>query len=826
MPSASQSPTGTTSQGSILLLEEYDALAAAISSALRKFAPSHLTHVARSLVDAKALARKIDPDLFVIDFDPAFSGLTVFLQKMQELHPHAKVLIIAGKVPRQIVAEARSAGALQFVGKPFDVPEFGAAVQALLGPWTEPETATPRATLESLSLPDVLLAQCAGARTVALEIKNGAGRSGEILVREGRLSHAETGRKSGSDALRYMMTWRNIEIRERERPRSSGRSIEKDWTDLLIEAFREIKAKRPKPPPEKIVPPKTRPKTGKKIVVVDDTEMLLIFVDDVLMTTNPELQITMAPNAVTGIKEIERVKPDLVLLDYSLPDLNGDEVCRRLLQNSATAQIPVLMMSGHVLEMAKAAATLDNVVATIAKPFLSDALVSLVQQTLKEPRPVRKKPTPAKKQVSQRPPAPSPTVAPPPVAAKKSPPPAPIVAPPPVAAKKSPPPAPTAAPPPVAAKEPPPPAPIVATPPAAPPQPAPPPSPPPAPLPVIEPPPKQTTEIPPAPPIPEPPAPAPAPPSPSPAPAPTPTEAIPPIEEPTLPVEPAPVAAEKIEPVPPPVTPPPQPAKAKTAASRPPSPWPTAARLRAKLFPKPPRQVPEERVSKPPRHAAPAEQATESPKPAPPEVLEPIRPFEPGLISAPVMPMGAKDVVLGLFLDVVSVQLTPELRMGSIRARPSSLEVSLHVASPEIQAALPTTGFQLGRVGLDENGRITTLRLIPRREPFKAAQTRNALQIGGVAVIPIDSTTRVQLTPTADCRMTMHLFAHLELAGVELSPTFQVSQLVLKNRSNTVQVTLNPQAAGQESSGTKCETLAVNLNHSAQITELLLNPLR
>ena len=49
-------------------------------------------------------------------------------------------------------------------------------------------------------------------------------------------------------------------------------------------------------------------------------------------------------------------------------------------------------MSGHVHEMTAAAEKLPNVVATIAKPFLSEALVALVRQTLKE-GPVRKKPS-------------------------------------------------------------------------------------------------------------------------------------------------------------------------------------------------------------------------------------------------------------------------------------------------------------------------------------------------------------------------------------------------------------------------------------------------
>jgi len=85
------------------------------------------------------------------------------------------------------------------------------------------------------------------------------------------------------------------------------------------------------------------------------------------------------------LREIERVIPDLVLLDYSLPDFNADELCALLLQNERTAHVPVLMMSGHVPEMTAAAARFPNIVATIEKPFLSDALMSIVHRTLKTP---------------------------------------------------------------------------------------------------------------------------------------------------------------------------------------------------------------------------------------------------------------------------------------------------------------------------------------------------------------------------------------------------------------------------------------------------------
>ena len=736
MPSALQSLIGTTPQGSILLIEEYDALAAAIGSALKKFAPQHVTHVARSLTEAKALAKGVDPDLFVIDFDPGYPGLTEFLQKIRSAHPDARVLIIGGSIPGETAANRRSFGALQFVGKPFEVADFGAAVQALLGPWKDSETANSRGSLRSLSLADVVLAQCAGKRSVRIEVKQNAEKSGEIHVWEGQVSHAETGRHSGPEALQKMLVWPGAEMREREKP-TSRRTIERaEWAPLLLEALREIKAQRPAPP-EKVPLPKPPAKTGKKIVAIDDTDMLLIFVEDVLATADPQLQITTALNGKSGLKEIERVMPDLVLLDYSLPDINGDEICRQLLQNDRTARIPVLMMSGHVPELAQAAAAFENVTATIAKPFLSEAFIDLVQKTLSA------KPLPARKAA----PVVEPTKAPPPLPkaaveqpSRRS------------RARKRSKPAPTA--PSLPPKEPVQPA--AAAPAKAPPlQPS---KPTPAAAPSL---------VPKVPPRPAPPAPAKAPPLPPSLPA----------EEPRRPAQVA-----KGEPLVPPPSPP---------------------------IDKPPRLMDGEHVESKPRVAP-------SPTITPPE------PATVAKISAPVVSNGKNDVVLGLFLEVAAMQLTPELRMGAIRARPYSLTVSLHVPSPTLRATLSQTGFQLGRVALDGNGRIATVRLIPTLQPFKAAETRKALQIGAVALVPINSKERIQLTSAANAPMTMQLLAHLEIAGVELSDGFQVAQLVLKNRNNTVRVTLDSQAIGQEEAGAAREIAAVRLDHSGQIAELLL----
>ena len=383
MPAFHQPSAGTASHRSILLLEEYEALAAAIGSALKKFAPQHATVIARSLAQAETLGAKICPELFIIDVDPPWPGITDFLEKMRDAHPDAGVLVIGCAIPPAIAVERGSFSALQFIEKPFELAMFEAAVQALLGPWRESKSASPRGSLRILNPIDVVLLHYAAGANVIIDVHASGEQPGEIHLTGGQVSHAETEKLTGAEALREILTWSEARMNERAAAVPTRSTIQPDWSATLLEVLRELKASQVPgiPITEKAVAAKPPAKMGKKIVLIDDTDMLLIFVEDVLATADPELQITTALNATDGIKEIERVNPDLVLLDYSLPDFNGDEVCRRLLENEHTARVPVLMMSAHVAEMNAAAARFENVVATIEKPFLSEALVSLVQRT-------------------------------------------------------------------------------------------------------------------------------------------------------------------------------------------------------------------------------------------------------------------------------------------------------------------------------------------------------------------------------------------------------------------------------------------------------------
>jgi two-component system, OmpR family, alkaline phosphatase synthesis response regulator PhoP len=632
VPVRSKSSNADPPQPSIVLLEEYDALAAAISSALKKFASQHIAVVARSLGELEKLAGDLNPELFIFDVDPPWAGLTNLLEQVRDSHPSARALVIGDPIPSEIAAERGSSGALQFIEKPFELATFGAAVQALLGPRAES-----RGTLRALGPIDALLLHCASNANVTLEVRSRS-RTGEIEIAAGQVVHAETGKLKGEEALAEISSWSKPNLSERKMFGSQRRTISSNWPAIVVETLRELQPEIAEPRP--VLPDIIQPRTGKNVVVVDDTEMLLIFVEDILATSGLELQITTAPSGTEGVQEIERVVPDLVLLDYSLPDFNGDEVCRRLLENERTADVPVLMMSGHVAQMNSTAARFPNVVATIEKPFLSDALVDLVRRTLASGR------TRVEKAISK-------------------------------------------------------------------------------------------------------------------------------------PAYVAPV----VEPAIPPPLPPKQEVKTE----------------------------PPVRIVREPSSAV--EPWTERHKPS--VAPSPIR----------IAPTDGSTAVLGIFLEVLSMQLSSQLQMGAIRAQPASLTASLRLESAAARNAIPAeTGFQLGPAQFSAEGRISALRLLPTAKPLQPAQMRNAFEIGGVAVIPNETRARVQLTPAGTTPMTMQLFAHLELNAVELTPNFQVAQLILNWPTNAVGVTLSPKVT--EQTAARFEMRIEKLDSSGRIAALLLSPIR
>jgi len=82
---------------------------------------------------------------------------------------------------------------------------------------------------------------------------------------------------------------------------------------------------------------------AEKILIIDDDLDTLRLVG--LMLQKQGYQIVAANNGEQGLQKVNEEKPDLILLDVMMPDMDGYEVARRLRQNPKTSKIPILMFT-------------------------------------------------------------------------------------------------------------------------------------------------------------------------------------------------------------------------------------------------------------------------------------------------------------------------------------------------------------------------------------------------------------------------------------------------------------------------------------------------
>lgn len=119
----------------------------------------------------------------------------------------------------------------------------------------------------------------------------------------------------------------------------------------------------------------------KKILIIDDTELMLRLIADILEAKGYE--VVTANNGTDGIHKVTEEKPDLVILDVVMPGLNGFEVCKILRDDESNNLMPIIMLTSQDNEDDKLAGLELGADDYILKPFNPRELVSRVNNTLK-----------------------------------------------------------------------------------------------------------------------------------------------------------------------------------------------------------------------------------------------------------------------------------------------------------------------------------------------------------------------------------------------------------------------------------------------------------
>jgi CheY-like chemotaxis protein len=305
-------------------------------------------------------------------------------------HPNARAIVLTGVHLPEQREQVSGLGAIHFLEKPLVQWDLVDLVERLLHPATDAATEKFQGTLRDLQFTDIIQLKCMSGATAVVEFTGSSGEKARVFFEKGQVRHATAPGRQGMEAFNEIVRWKGGTVSEVADAPSGTRSIEMDWQHLLMEAVRGADETEAAPPK------KSRRKKGNpKLLVVDDSLMLLSFVKEVLIEANYE--VTTASSGEEAVRAAQSGVPELILLDFILPDMKGDEVCRRLLENPGTGTIPVVYMSGYGAELQASRSENSNVIGFLNKPFTSDLLIKTVETHMpkKSEEPESTQPQPA-----------------------------------------------------------------------------------------------------------------------------------------------------------------------------------------------------------------------------------------------------------------------------------------------------------------------------------------------------------------------------------------------------------------------------------------------
>ena len=127
-----------------------------------------------------------------------------------------------------------------------------------------------------------------------------------------------------------------------------------------------------------------------RVLLVDDYPDAREMYTDYLEFSGYE--VIVAGNGLEALQRAVDASPDIILMDLSLPVMDGWEATRRLKADQRTASIPVVALTGHALAGISEGAKKAGCDAFVTKPCLPEDLVREIKKILDAPSSTSKKP--------------------------------------------------------------------------------------------------------------------------------------------------------------------------------------------------------------------------------------------------------------------------------------------------------------------------------------------------------------------------------------------------------------------------------------------------
>lgn len=115
----------------------------------------------------------------------------------------------------------------------------------------------------------------------------------------------------------------------------------------------------------------------KKVLIIDDNREFSGLLEALLSGNGYGVTVVNDPRE--GVFAAEKERPDVILLDDSMPEMSGREVCEALKKNERTKSVPVIFLTGRDAEDDPGFYAEVGASAYLAKPFDSDRLLESIK---------------------------------------------------------------------------------------------------------------------------------------------------------------------------------------------------------------------------------------------------------------------------------------------------------------------------------------------------------------------------------------------------------------------------------------------------------------
>lgn len=115
-----------------------------------------------------------------------------------------------------------------------------------------------------------------------------------------------------------------------------------------------------------------------KILLVDDTRLFLELGKSFL--DRESFHVTTASSGLEALGSVERSRPDLIIMDLHMPEMEGDAVCRQLKSDPVTRRIPIIMVSSSSEDGVDRRCLGAGADAFVSKPLKQEELLGAIEK--------------------------------------------------------------------------------------------------------------------------------------------------------------------------------------------------------------------------------------------------------------------------------------------------------------------------------------------------------------------------------------------------------------------------------------------------------------